>query len=134
MYKTAILFYDGDCALCNISVQFVIDHEIKTTTPLLFCSLQSAYAKQILSKYNYNFTELSTLVLWVDDKIFYRSDAALNLSKYLKIPYNWLFILKIFPKFIRDSIYKYVAKNRKILIKTPFCYMPSADIKKRFIG
>ena len=29
MYKKAILFYDGDCGLCNKSVQFVIDHEKK---------------------------------------------------------------------------------------------------------
>jgi len=133
MYKKAILFYDGDCALCNRSVQFVIDHEKKTSQPVLFCSLQSAYAKQALEKYGYDFNEVSTLVLLIDDAVFYRSDAALNLSRFLKAPYNWMIVFKIVPQFIRNGVYTYIAKNRKRIIKTPFCYMPSPLLKHRFI-
>jgi predicted DCC family thiol-disulfide oxidoreductase YuxK len=133
MHKKIILFYDGDCALCNKSVQFVIDHEKKSSHPILFCSLQSAYAKQILVKYNYNFNEMSTLVLLIDDDVFYKSEAALNLTKYFKTPYNWFIIFKIVPKFIRDSVYNYVAKNRKKLMKSSFCYVPSPLHKNRFL-
>lgn len=133
MANKSILFYDGDCALCNKSVQFVINHEKKSENPLLFCSLQSAYAKQTLSKYQYDFNQLSTLVLLVDDTIYYKSTAALNLCQFLKIPYKWLIVLKIIPKFIRDAVYNWVAKNRKRLIKMPFCYMPNPQLKNRFI-
>ena len=133
MVEKSILFYDGDCALCNKSVQFVINHEKESTNPILFCSLQSAYAKQILSKYHYNFNQLSTLVLLADDIVYYKSTAALNLSKFLKVPYKWLIIFKIIPKFIRDGVYNFIAKNRKRFIKTPFCYMPSPLLKNRFI-
>jgi predicted DCC family thiol-disulfide oxidoreductase YuxK len=134
MYKKSILFYDGDCALCNKSVQFVIDHEKESTNPILFCSLQSTYAKKVLEKYNYNFNQLSTLVLLINDKIFYKSTAALGLGNFLKPPYNWLVILKIFPRFIRDGVYDYIARNRKKIIKEPFCYIPSTKLKDRFIG
>jgi predicted DCC family thiol-disulfide oxidoreductase YuxK len=130
MTKT-ILFFDGDCSLCNKTVQFILKHERKTTEPILFCSLQSAYARQALSKYNYNFNELNTLVLSIDDKVFYKSDAALNVTKYLEIPYIWVIICKIIPQFIRDGIYNYIAKNRKKL--APFCYTPSPQLKNRFI-
>jgi predicted DCC family thiol-disulfide oxidoreductase YuxK len=133
MPQKAILFYDGDCALCNKSVQFVIDHEKETTQPILFCSLQSNYAKQVLTKYNYNFNQLSTLVLLIDDKVLYKSTAALELSSFLKVPYKWLIILKIIPRFVREGVYNFIAKNRKRLLKKSFCYIPSPEHKGRFI-
>ena len=133
MAEKSILFYDGDCALCNKSVQFVINHEKENSNPILFCSLQSDYAKQILSKYQYNFNQLSSLVLLVDDTIFYKSNAALNLSNFLKIPYKWLIVLKIIPNFIRDGVYDVIAKNRNRIIKSSFCYIPSPLLKNRFI-
>jgi predicted DCC family thiol-disulfide oxidoreductase YuxK len=133
MLQKTILFYDGDCALCNKSVQFVINHEKETTNPILFCSLQSTYAKQVLKEHSYNFNQLSTLVLLIDDTVLYKSTAALGLSSFLKTPYNWLIVLKIIPRFIRDGLYNFIAKNRKKLIKEPFCYVPSPELKGRFI-
>ena len=105
----------------------------KNTQAILFCSLQSNYAKKVLAKYNYNFSELSTLILWIDDVVYYKSTAALNLSKFLKQPYSWLIILKIFPKFIRDAVYNFIAKNRKRFMKKSFCYVPPALLKDRFL-
>jgi predicted DCC family thiol-disulfide oxidoreductase YuxK len=133
MAEKSILFYDGDCALCNKSVQFVINNEKESSNPILFCSLQSNYAKQALNKYNYNFNQLSSLVLLKDDKVFYKSTAALTLCDFLKTPYKWLIVLKIFPRFIRDGVYNFIAKNRKRIIKSSFCYIPSALLKDRFI-
>ena len=129
----AILFYDGDCALCNHTVRFIISHEKKTKSLLSFCSLQSDFAKETLSKYRYNFNKLSTLVLLKNDVIYYKSTAALNICTYLKIPYSWFIILKIVPRFIRDNFYDFIAKRRKKIIKQGFCFMPTADLKKRFL-
>ncbi|HTA63379.1 MAG TPA: DUF393 domain-containing protein [Bacteroidia bacterium] len=129
-----ILFYDGDCALCNKAVQFVINHEKNSDNPLLFCSLQSAYAKQALGKHAYDFNNLSTLVLMINDGVYYKSDAALGLTKFFKKPYSLLIVLKLVPKFIRDYVYVLVAKNRKRLFKTTFCYMPLPQHKNRFIA
>ena len=134
MSQKTILFYDGDCALCNKSVQFVINHGKETPNPILFCSLQSNYAKQVLEKHNYNFNQLSTLVLLIDDTILYKSTAALELGYFLKTPYSWVVIFKIIPHFIRDGVYDFIAKNRKQLIKKTFCYVPSLELKNRFIG
>jgi predicted DCC family thiol-disulfide oxidoreductase YuxK len=132
MSKT-VLFFDGDCSLCNKTVQFILKHERKITEPVFFCSLQSAYAKQALSKYNYNFNQLSTLVLLVNDTVYYKSDAALYITKFLKAPYSWGAVYTAIPLSIRNSFYDFIASNRKKLIKKPFCYIPTPELKNRFI-
>jgi predicted DCC family thiol-disulfide oxidoreductase YuxK len=132
MEKENILFYDGDCAVCNRTVQFVVDHE-KENTSLLFCSLQSELARQKLGPYGYDFRQMSTLVLMEGDKVSYRSTAALNLAKFFKTPYNWLGALKIFPRFIRDGVYGIIARNRHRLGKEQFCFVPDIKLKQRFV-
>ena len=132
MNKT-ILFYDGDCALCNKTVQFILNNERTNMQVILFCSLQSPYAKQVLEKYGYEFHQLSTLVLMIGDKVFYKSNAALKITRFLKLPYGWLSVFGIIPVFLRDLLYDFIAKNRKNFIKGTFCYMPSSLLKNRFI-
>jgi predicted DCC family thiol-disulfide oxidoreductase YuxK len=46
--KNIILFYDGDCGLCNSSVQFVLKH--RKHNAIYFATLQSDLAKQTLNK------------------------------------------------------------------------------------
>ena len=128
-----ILFFDGDCSLCNKTVQFILTHEAKTRNSILFCSLQSNYAKQTLERYQYDFNQLSTLVLLAGNKVYYKSNAAIGVTSFLKAPYKWCILFKIVPLFIRDSVYNYIAKNRKSLIKAPFCYIPPSSLKDRFI-
>jgi len=126
-----ILFYDGECALCNRCVQYIIKHE--KGEELLFCSLQSDFAKQELEKYHYDFGLTNTLVLIKDNKAYFKSDAALILQKFLKEPYSWLYAFTIFPKFFRDWVYDIVSRNRKKWFKKQFCFMPDEKLKKRFI-
>src|ERR1035437_1713915 len=115
-----ILFYDGDCALCNHCVQYVIKHEKGEV--LLFSSLQSDFAKKELTKYNYDFSLANTLVLVKDNKAYFKSNAALTLNKFLKAPYSWLYVFTIFPNFFRDWVYDIVSRNRKKWFKKQFCF------------
>ncbi len=126
-----ILFYDGDCALCNRCVRYVTSHE--KNDELFFSSLQSEFARKELAKFNYNFSSPDTLVLVRDGKVYYRSTAAIDLCKYLKAPYSWGIALKIFPRFLRDWVYGIVARNRKKWWKKEYCFLPPPEMKKRFI-
>lgn len=127
-----ILFYDGDCALCNHSVKFVIKHE--KNEKLLFCSLQSNFAKEFLSKYKYDFSQTSTMVLAIGDKIYYKSSAALTACRFLKAPYSWLYAFIIVPPFMRNWIYSLVARNRKKLFRNEYCFVPDGRLKGRFLN
>ena len=127
-----ILFYDGDCALCNHSVQYVISHE--KNNELFFSSLQSEFARKELAKYQYDITQLNTLVLIKDNKAYIKSSAALTLAKFFKAPYSWLYAFTIVPKFIRNGVYDVIARNRKRWFKKEYCFVPDTKMKSRFLN
>ena len=126
-----ILFYDGTCALCNRSVQFVLRHE--KNTDLFFCALQSNYAQNALRNSVYNFSEMSTMVLLKNDKVYVKSGAALELCAFFKQPFSWLKLLAVFPERWRNGVYDWVSKNRKRFLKKDFCYIPGPENKNRFL-
>ena len=130
-----IILFDGVCNLCNTSVNFIIKKDKKNK--FMFTSLQSDVAKKLLLQFNskINDNNLGSIVLIKQNKIYYKSTAALIIGKELKFPYNLSFLFIIIPKFIRDFIYDVIAKNRyKWFGKKDTCIIPSEDELNRFLG
>ena len=131
MKNTLILFYDGDCGFCNRSVSFVLKKD--KNKKIFFAKLESDFTKKIFNKNNWNFPDMSTLYFIDNGVVFKKSSAILRICCYLKMPYNFLFIFKIIPKFLRDYMYDFVSKRRN-KIANRFCFIPSNDQKNRFIA
>ena len=107
-----ILLYDGDCTMCNASIQFILRHEKSNT--LKFSSLEKIDSKfPHLKKSTEALPDAIHLLL--KDKVLIESDAVIAISDYLKWPYSMIKFLKIVPKAIRDIAYRAVAKRRKRL-------------------
>lgn len=128
--KNYIVFYDGDCGFCNRTVQFILQNE--KTDKIHFTALQSEFTVDFLKKHNFPEPDFSTLYFWSDGKLLQKSTAALEISKQLKRPLSWLPILKIIPRYFRDLLYDFIAKNRKRISKNT-CFFPSESEKKRFL-
>lgn len=127
-----ILLFDGNCTLCNHSVQFVLKHEKNKN--IQFASLQSIIGKKLLQQYAINPHEVDSLVLIINERVYTKSSGALQLTKYLKGLYPLLFGLMIVPAFIRNAVYDYVARNRyKWFGKSDNCMMPTPELKNRFL-
>ena len=57
-----IVFYDGDCGLCNRSVAFVLKHE---KSPVIhFAAIQSEFTIEIFKKNNWETPDLSTVYFY----------------------------------------------------------------------
>jgi predicted DCC family thiol-disulfide oxidoreductase YuxK len=125
-----IVFYDGDCGLCNRSMTFILRHE--KNHDLHFASLQSDFTKERFNRHQWRQPDLDTFYLLKDDELLDRSDAALEVAKHLKAPLSWLRIFRFIPKKWRDSVYNLVAANRK---KVSFkkCMIPSPEQALRFL-
>lgn len=107
-----IIFYDGDCGMCNRFINFVF---WIGASDFHFAPLQGKNAKIILS--DKEISDLSTIVVINSDGVkLYKSDAVIYI---ISKSSSWLsriaFVMRFFPKIIRDFVYDIVAKYRKFL-------------------
>lgn len=128
----SIVLFDGVCNLCNGAVQFILQRDRKEQ--FLFASLQSDAAKEIMLHFDRDISELSTIYLVKDKKLYDKSTAALLIANQLNGFWPVLTVFLIIPKFIRDPIYTFIAKNRyKWFGKKEQCMVPDKGWKKRFL-
>ncbi len=125
-----IIFYDGDCGFCNRSVQFVLNNERKSE--IYFSSLQSDYAREFFKAQNLPNPDLSTFYYYSNGILYQKSTAALKVVPKLKWYYRFFVFGWIAPKFLRDGIYDFIAKNRKKIMNN-FCALPNPEQQLRFL-
>jgi predicted DCC family thiol-disulfide oxidoreductase YuxK len=126
-----IVLFDGLCNLCSSSVRFIIKRDSKRK--FLFASLQSDYAREILSANSLD-DSMRTIVLIKNSRVYLQSDAVLEISLELDGLWPVFYSLKIIPRFIRNSAYRFVSRNRyRWFGKTDACWLPSPGLSSRFI-
>ncbi|MCF8362884.1 MAG: DCC1-like thiol-disulfide oxidoreductase family protein [Prolixibacteraceae bacterium] len=125
-----VVLFDGICNLCNASVQFILKNEKEEK--LRFATLQDARSQKLLIPFND--TEIHDSVLLLEDGILYQeSDAALRIAKYLKF-YRFLYFLIYIPRWLRNPIYRLIARNRyKWFSKRDSCMIPDKKVEHRFM-
>lgn len=126
-----IVLFDGVCNYCNSMVNFAIRHNSKRN--LRYTPLQSVAGKAILAKFNIP-QAVDSLVFVENNQAYIYSAAALKISKHFDYPVKILYVLIIVPQFVRDYIYRFIAKNRyKWFGKKEQCMIPSKEVKELFI-
>lgn len=126
-----IVFFDGDCGVCNFWVQWILkrDHNNR----FLFASLQSDFGQQFLTERKLNTEVFNTLYLWKPNHYYLeKSNAVLQIANILGGIYKLSAIGKIIPRFFSDIIYDLISKNRMKLANQK-CYLPTSDERKKFI-
>jgi predicted DCC family thiol-disulfide oxidoreductase YuxK len=132
MHSKPIILFDGVCNLCNGAVQFVINHD--PHGKFLFASLQSETGQQLLKQYQLPLTEFTSFILLQQNKIYTKSTAALQVAKQITGAWSCLYIFMIVPRFIRDSVYNWIAQNRyRWFGKKDACMIPTPELKERFL-
>jgi predicted DCC family thiol-disulfide oxidoreductase YuxK len=122
-----IVLFDGICNLCNASVRFIIKHDKKSK--IQFASLQSETAKQLLLNKAIDTQKIDSIIFITDEKIFFKSDAAIEIAKMLDGFPNYLKYFQFIPGAIRDIVYDLIAKNRYRLFGKSCAIGPSNQNK-----
>lgn len=132
MNSEKIILFDGVCNLCNSTVQRVIENDVKNL--FRFASLQSDFGQKFLEENNLSKDEFQSLILLDGEKFYTKSDAVLRIGRELEGIYKLSGLLFVFPKFIRNTVYDFVAKNRyKWYGKRESCWLPTPELKEKFI-
>ena len=126
--NSKIILFDGVCNLCNGAVNFVIKRDKKNI--FKFATLQSEHAQE----FGFDPKNMDSIILIDGDKNYSKSTAALHIAKNLSGGYPLLYSFMFLPKFIRDWVYDYIAKNRyKWFGKKESCMIPTPELQDKFL-
>ena len=132
MEEKPIILFDGVCNFCNASVNFLIKQDKKNV--FRFAALQSETGQQLSEKYKLPKENFDSFVLIDGGKIYTQSTAGLKVYGKLPTIWKWTQIFWIVPKFVRNAVYDYVARNRyKWFGKKDQCMIPTPDVRSRFL-
>ncbi|MCK6694618.1 MAG: thiol-disulfide oxidoreductase DCC family protein [Thermoanaerobaculia bacterium] len=127
-----VILFDGVCNLCNVSVQWVLKRDQKGQ--FRFAALQSGTGQRLLERFGQNRESFDTVVLVDGDRLFTRSDAAIEIARRLGKPWSWLALLRWIPKRLRDAAYDIVARHRyRWFGRRETCMLPRPEWKERFV-
>ncbi len=115
----SIVLFDGVCNLCNSAVAFIIKRDKKKIFKL--SPLQSSLSEELNQEFHFNQLQLNSIVLIENNKVYYKSTAALRIVKKLSGPIRLLYIFIFIPPFIRDAVYMVIAKNRYLWFGKTSC-------------
>ena len=112
----AVLFYDGECGLCNAAVRFLLRIDRKAV--LLFAPLQGPTAQTYLKLKSLPTEDFDSLIFVADWSRCselapqFRTDAALSALAAIGGGWGSLRALRIIPRSLRDAVYRLVARSR----------------------
>ena len=131
-----LLFYDGECGLCDRIVQSVLLHDKHKR--YMFAPLQGVTAADMLKKLPKEYRGLDSLVLIENYKSPQRQYYVMGKGA-LRIAWNlggfWRLIgwMSFLPPFLYDWAYRLVARNRERIFGKLFCVLPDYSEGGRFL-
>jgi predicted DCC family thiol-disulfide oxidoreductase YuxK len=131
----AIVLFDGVCNLCNRTVQIIIDHD--PDGYFRFASLQSDQARRILAAHGVQPPEgdPDSILLVHGGRVYSHSSAALRIARRMRGAYRALWALIVVPRFLRDAVYRWIARNRyRWFGREERCWIPSPTLEARFLS
>ena len=109
-----VLIFDGDCSFCNFFVRLTV--RLNDNPDLRITDFNTDWAKENYRPDN----DVDSVIYMANGQTYIYSDAALHLmadaNRWLK-PF---ILLKLIPRFLRDTVYKLIAKYRKIFLLKVF--------------
>ena len=127
-----LIIFDGVCNLCNASVDFIVRHD--KAARFRFTPNQGPLAQTLLARHGKPAEEVGTIYLLENDQLYEQSDAVLRIARHLGFPWSLAAVFLIIPRFIRNSAYKWIARNRyKWFGKKETCRLPSPEERARFV-
>ena len=129
-----VILFDGVCNLCDASVRWVLKHDSREQFD--FASLQSGTASQLLAAAGAPPPgSLPDAIVLIDHGgVHTGSAAATTIARQLRFPHSLLGLGAAFPAWLRDPVYRFVARNRyRWFGRRERCELPAPDHAHRFL-
>lgn len=125
-----IVFFDGVCGLCNRLVDLLMRKDRKNI--FLYAPLQGASAAKYIPAIHTG--DLKTVVYLKDDKMYFKSDAILQILADLGGAWKFFSVFKIVHRPLRNWVYDLIAKRRyKWFDQRESCRIPMPEERAKFL-
>jgi predicted DCC family thiol-disulfide oxidoreductase YuxK len=126
-----VILYDGVCVFCSRWIRFIAARDVKGQ--FRFTAIQSVYGQRLAQAFGINPADPDTNAVIHGGAAYFKSDAALTVLSNLP-GWQWVRVLRSFPKPLRDAVYNLVAKNRyRIFGKYEVCFLGDASFRSRVL-
>lgn len=125
----ATIIFDGVCGFCNAYVQFVIRHDPHGY--FSFVSAQSTPGR--LLRANRVATDIDSIVLVEDNRVYLKSEAVLQIARRLAAPWRYVWWLRWLPQRFRDGLYDQFARRRYWFGTAKNCQLLTTEQRSRIL-
>ncbi len=127
-----VVLFDGVCNFCDGTVNFLMDRD--PGRRLRFAALQSDAGGRLIRQFAIAGDPLESLILVEGGRAYLRSTAVLRALRHVRGPWRLASWLLAIPRFVRDPVYAFVARNRYRWFGTrKSCRMPTPADRERFL-
>lgn len=126
-----VVFYDGECGLCDRSVQALI--RLDKRRVLRYATLQGETAARLLGPPEGQEAGWSVKLL-ENGRLHDRSTAAIRAGMAAGGAARVFGLFLVVPRFVRDGVYRWVARHRKRWFGgAEACLLPTMALRQRFL-
>ena len=128
-----LILFDGVCNLCNEAVLKIIKQDKKDI--FLFTALQSNTGKNIINELGIDTSKIDSIVLYIPgEDYFIKSEAVFKIANEFKGALKIIQIFRVFPVFLNDFFYDFIARNRyRWFGKKDQCMIPTKKLNSKFL-
>jgi len=127
-----IVVFDGVCNLCSRWVRFVLAHD--RPGRFRFAAMQSEAGRRLLARHGLDPEDPVSLLLVEGGGAYTDSEAIIRVLAAFSGPWRFAEGLRLVPAFVRDPLYRLVARNRyRWFGRRDACVVPSPDVAERFL-
>jgi len=127
-----IIVFDAECLLCSANAQFVLRHD--RTSRFLLAAMQGDAGAALYRSFGIDPADPDTLILVEGDRVRRDSDAVLAIWSELGWPWRAATLLRATPRPVRDTVYRWVARNRyRLFGRRQTCWLPDPAFRDRLL-
>lgn len=129
-HQGPVIVFDGICVLCNGWVRFLLRRD---RGRYRFASMQSESGRALLSAHGLDVDDPSSFLLVEDGNALTDTDAIARVLSGLGGAWKIAAVIALVPRFLRDPVYRMIARNRYRWFGTIACTVPLETQRGRFL-
>jgi len=128
-----IILFDAECVLCSANAQFVLRHDKRARFRL--ASIQGVAGAALCREHGLDPHDPTSILVVDGARVRRDSDAVLAIYEGLGWPWRLLALFRLVPAFLRDPVYRWIARNRyRLFGKRATCWVAPPEYQNRILA